>query len=287
MGAQPELETAPAAQAQPREEFIGLERRPTRARVISVVSRKGGSGKSTTAINLAGALVEQGHRVLIVDLDPQASLSRSLKVQANGHRLSRFLELPGPDFVHLIRPAGAQGLYLVPSDPELGALENRRAANNHIQAGLRECLARHLPESWFEYVLIDCPPSLTLLTSCGMLAAREIIIPVDGSTYSAAALSDTLAAVRLMQQRMHSELRLLGILVGNVNQRTIFDRAMEETLRELFGPAVFRTVISTSIVADEAAQLGKPIVFYAPQSKLAEEYRHLAREVVRRRPSDE
>ncbi len=251
-------------------------------KVICFVNRKGGSGKTTTVFNLAGALVEMGHRVLVIDMDPQGNFSRSLRIYPDDVRLSALLASPNKGFRDLIHPTPFEGLSVIPSDPDLRTFEFRFGHETRRRSALKQCIKKYLPRDEFDFVFIDCPPSLTLLTSNALVAAEEAIIPVDGSTYTTDALIDTMESIRLVQKRVNRGLHLCGILLTNVNRWTVFDRTMEETLRKRFGDLVFKTVVPTSIKIDEAAQMGKPITFYARTHLLAHKYRELAHELVKR-----
>lgn len=257
-----------------------------RPRVICLANRKGGSGKTTTTFNLAGALVGMGYQVLVLDMDPQASFSRSLCVHPNGNPFSTVLlaersgtgELTG----HVQRTA-LRGLYAIPADSGLGRAEvdlTPELTRHHRR--LDKCLTRLASGPLLDFVLIDSPPSLGFLTVSSLTAADEVIVPTDGSSYGTEALKDTLAIIDLTRKNINPRLGVCGILLGNVNRRTLYDTAIEETLRDTFGRAVFRTVIPTSIKADEAAQMARPITFYARSSVLAKAYRSLAKEVVAR-----
>lgn len=252
------------------------------AKILTFVNRKGGSGKTTTVFNLAGALVEMGHRVLVIDMDPQGNFSRSLRIYPDDVRLSGLLASPNKGFRDLIHPTPIEGLSVIPSDPDLRTFEFRFGHEARYRSALKQCMNGYLPRDEFDFLFIDCPPSLTLLTSNGLVAAEEAVIPVDGSTYTTDALIDTMEIIRLAQERVNPGLHLCGILLGNVKPRTVFDRITEETLRQRFGDLVFETVIPTSIRVDEAAQMGKPITFYARIHLLANKYRALARELVKR-----
>jgi len=250
-------------------------------KIVSFVNRKGGSGKTTTVFNLAGALVEMGYRVLVIDMDPQGSFTRSL-IYPERVGLSHLLASPNKGLRELIHPTPFEGLYVVPSDPDLRTFEFRFGHETRRRSALKHCINGYLPRDEFDFVLIDCPPSLTLLTANALVAAEEAIIPVDGSTYTIDALIDVLESITLVQASANPGLKVLGILITNVNPWTVFDRTMEETLRKRFGDLVFKTVVPTSIKIDEAAQMGKPITFYARTHLLAHKYRELARELVKR-----
>lgn len=252
------------------------------ARIICVVNRKGGSGKTTTTFNLAGALAEQGYRVLVIDVDPQGSFSRSLNVDRAGPKLSTVLMAPSEEFAGLVQPSPIDNLFVIPSDPDLKIVELRygELAGHHNR--LRSCLIKFLPQDQFDLIFIDCPPSLSILTSNALVAAQEVIIPVDGSTYGTEALKDTLESIKLVQEEVNPDLHICGILLSNVNRRTVYDQTVEEAYRNRFTDKMFDAVIPTSIKADEASMLGKPVTHYASSSHMAQCYRHLAEEVASR-----
>ena len=251
-------------------------------REIAFVNRKGGSGKTTTVFNVAGALMERGYSVLAIDLDPQGSFSKSLQVFAMGSAvLSEVLLNPSERFRELIQTSWIVGLDVVPADPDLKAVDLELAHVSGRELRLRRCLTRYLPAG-YDFVLIDCPPSLDLLTTNALVAASDLLIPVDGGSFGMEALNDTMETIQSVRQTLRYDLSILGILLSNVNLRTTYDQTAEETLRERFGPVVFRTIIPNSIRVDEASQLGRPVVFYDPTSPLAIAYRNLVKEIVER-----
>lgn len=251
-------------------------------REIAFVNRKGGSGKTTTVFNVAGALLERGYSVLAIDLDPQGSFSRTLQVYPSGPvTLSSVLLQESDRFRSLIQTSWIVGLDVVPADPDLRSVDLKLAALGGRELRLRRCLTRFLPAG-YDFVLIDCPPALDLLTTNALVAASDLIIPVDGGAFGMEALNDTLDMIQTVQQSLRYDLTILGILLCNINPRTTFDQTAEETLRQRFGSLVFRTVVSNSIRVDQASQLGRPLVFYDPSSPLAHSFRNLAREIVER-----
>jgi chromosome partitioning protein len=251
-------------------------------REIAFVNRKGGSGKTTTVFNVAGALLERGYSVLAIDLDPQGSFSKSLQVYATGTpTLSSVLLNPSERFRDLIQTSWMMGLDVVPADPDLKSVDVHMAQMNGREMRLRRCLTGYLPVG-YDFVLIDCPPSLDLLTTNALVAASDLVIPVDGGSFGMEALTDTLETISTVRQTLRYDLNILGLLLCNVNLRTTFDQAAEETLREKFGPLVFRTMIPNSIRVDEASQMGRPLVFYDPSSPLSNAYRNLVKEIVDR-----
>jgi chromosome partitioning protein len=251
-------------------------------REIAFVNRKGGSGKTTTVFNVAGALLERGYSILAIDLDPQGSFSKSLQVYATGSvALSSVLLEPSERFRELIQTSWIVGLDVVPADPDLKLIDVELAQKGGRELRLRRCLTRYLPAG-YDFVLIDCPPSLDLLTTNALVAASDLLVPVDGGSFGMEALNDTLDTIQAVRQSLRYDLSILGILLSNVNLRTTYDQAADETLRERFGSLVFNTIIPNSIRVDEASQLGRPLVFYDPSSPLANAYRNLVKEIIER-----
>ena len=260
--------------------------------VIAIVNRKGGSGKTTTAFNVTGALAERGLRVLAVDLDPQGSLSRQgFGVEPGELTLCQVLDQRGKGFSQLLQSVnGLRGVLVVPGDSDLNALDK----------GLKEMVGREFllrrglqevdglsgeEECGLDFILVDCPPSLGYLTANALVAASWVLVPVDTSPMGRDAFLDTMSMVRQAQDEINAGLRMLGVLVTNINPRTIFERAVEEALRKEYGELVFQTVIPHSIRAKEAMEAQQPYVFYDPggrHSPLAERYRELAAEILER-----
>jgi chromosome partitioning protein len=251
-------------------------------REIAFVNRKGGSGKTTTVFNVAGALLERGYSILAIDLDPQGSFSKSLQVFPSGSvALSEVLASPSERFRELIQTSWIVGLDVIPADADLKSVDLKLAGVQGRELRLRRSLTRYLPAG-YDFVLVDCPPALDLLTTNALVAASDLIIPVDGGSFGMEALNDTLDTIQAVRQSLRYDLSILGILLGNVNLRTTYDQAADETLRERFGSLIFRTIIPNSIRVDEASQFGRPVVFYDPSSPLANAYRNLAKEIVER-----
>lgn len=249
-------------------------------RIIAIANRKGGVGKTVTAVNLAGALVEAGHSVLAIDLDPQASLTHALHLQRLPHTLSAALVEEDGRFEELIQPTGIQGLFAVAGEPNLKSIELGMGEMMGREFRLRRCLQKQL-ERRFDFVLIDCPPSLGFLTANGIIAADEVLIPVDLGSFSLEALADTLKGINVTRD-INYALRVLGILINNVNARTSYDQQAEAHLREEFGELVFQTTIPNSTVVDAAIHERTPITLYEPRSLVAQRVRALVDEVLAR-----
>jgi chromosome partitioning protein len=255
-----------------------------RPRVVGIVNRKGGVGKTTTAFNLAGALAERGRQVLVVDLDPMGSLCRSIKIRPERKTLSDLLVGLGGSLGDLIRRTEIPNLFVVPGDPNLRTFEMRHGGSVEYRDALKRNLAEVLRWKPFPFVIIDCPPSLGLISGNALTASDEVIIPVDGSTYGMGALVDTLRVVKLIQGNVNPDLRVLGLVLNNVDLGTAYDRTVLDVLRQQYPGLVFDTVIPNSPESDLSAQMGQPVVRYAPQSWMAKAYRQLIQEILARRP---
>jgi chromosome partitioning protein len=254
----------------------------TTGRVISLANRKGGVGKTTTAFNLAGVLSEMRHPVLVLDLDPMGSLCRSLQVRPDKTALSDLLLGLDGSLADLIRPTRIPYMYVVPGDPNLRTFEMRFGVSGSYRDSLRGKISELLQSKPFPFVLIDCPPSLGLISGNALIASNEVIIPVDGSTYGMGALIDTLAIIEMIQKNINRNLRVCGLVINNVDMGTIYDRTMQQVLKEKFEGLLFDTFIPSSPEADESSQMGEPITRYAPESWMAKAYRRLAEEVLAR-----
>jgi len=261
------------------------EPRPRRkTRVLSVLNRKGGVGKTTTAFNLAGTLAARGHTVLLIDIDPMGSLCRSLNIRPGEKTLSNVLVGIGDSLGELIRPTQVKNLFVVPGDPELRTFEMR----NGRSVGYRDALDRALKEVLrfkpFPFVVIDCPPSLGLISGNALTASTEVIVPVDGSTYGMGALVDTFRVIKLVRENVNKKLKVCGVLLNNVDMGTVYDQTVREVLGQQFGNLMFRSVIPNSPEADVSSQKGVPVLQHAPTSWMAKAYAQLVTEVVAREP---
>lgn len=251
------------------------------AHIIAIANRKGGSGKTVTAFNLAGAFAESNTPVLAIDMDPQGSLTKGLAVSPGSPTLSEVLIRGGEGFSDLIQLTHIPDLYIIPADPDLNGIETGLREVPGRELRLRRCLAKYMTKD-FQYILLDCPPSLGALTVNSLVAAHSVLIPVDCGSYGRDALGSTISTIEFTREEINYNLTILGILVCNVNNRTTYDQLAEASIREQFGPLVFTTAIPTSIRIDEAAEARKPVVFYDPKSALADRYRQLAKEVIQR-----
>lgn len=250
-------------------------------RLLAVVNQKGGSGKTTTVVNLAAALGELGRRVLVVDLDPQASASSWLGVRDGGRGLLDVLlgDVPKVSLVDLVHVTDVPHVFVVPSSSWLVGAEKALASEVGAETVLRKLLGR-LPASW-DYVLLDCPPSLGLLTVNALAAVREVLVPVEAHVMALKGLAQLLQTVDVVKDRLSPDLRVSGILACRVDGRTRHALDVVDRLREHFGKLVFRTVVRENVRLAEAYSFAQPITVYDPRSAGAEDHRSLAHEVTR------
>src|SRR5437660_845539 len=252
------------------------------ARVIAIVNQKGGVGKSTTAVSLGAALAELGHSVLLVDLDPQGNASTGLGIRHVAREVSTYEVLLAEARVQdAIVPTAVEGLDAVPSTIDLAGAEIELVSQFARETRLARALdgVRH---GLYEFVLMDCPPSLGLLTVNALTAADEVLVPIQCEYYALEGLGQLLRNVRLVQQNVNQNLRLTGIVLTMFDSRTKLAEQVVAEVRKYFGPRVYDTVIPRTVRLSEAPGYGKPITLYDSGSKGAKSYRALAREVLSR-----
>jgi chromosome partitioning protein len=252
------------------------------ARVVAMCNQKGGVGKTTSAINLGAALAELGRRVLLVDFDPQGALSVGLGIQP--HQLDRttynLLMERGVGLDDVLLKTGVPGLDLLPSNIDLSAAEVQLVTEVAREQTLARALAPAVPD--YDYVLIDCQPSLGLLTVNALTAANGVIVPLECEYFSLRGVALLIDTIEKVQQRLNPDLKLDGILATMYDGRTLHGREVFNRVLEAFGDAVFDTVITRTVRFPETTVAGEPITSWAPNSAGARAYRHLAREVLAR-----
>ncbi len=258
----------------------------TGARVIAIANQKGGVGKTTTAVNLGACLAERGHPVLVIDLDPQGNASTGLGIDHGSRRVTIYDVLGGgASLADATMSTEVEGLSVVPSTIDLAGAEIELVSQFSREARLARSLGAM--DGRYEYVLIDCPPSLGLLTVNGLAAARELIIPIQCEYYALEGLGQLLKNVEAVQQNVNPGLRVTGIVLTMFDPRTRLADQVVGEVRSYFGDLVYDVVIPRSVRVAEAPGFGRPITRYDPTSRGAEAYRRLADEVATRPPQPE
>ena len=257
-----------------------------RMKIVAVANQKGGVGKTTTAVNLGAALAETGKRILLVDLDPQANATSSFGLQGI-EEISLYEPLLGESSItEKIFPTRREGLFLVPADLDLAGAEVEIARMpNHLMR-LGETLKPLRTDQTFDFVFLDCPPSLGILMSNALAAADELLTPIQCEYF---ALEGLVKIVRLIEQVLDSganeRLELGGIVMTMFDARTNLSQQVVADVRKHFGERVYKTVIPRSVRLSEAPSFGKSILEYAPSGPAAQAYRALAREFMQRQAS--
>jgi chromosome partitioning protein len=252
------------------------------AKIIAIANQKGGVGKTTTAINLAGSLAEHGFRVLCVDMDPQANLTVGLGINLRTVEQSMGDVLIDEQITieDVVIPTQTPGIDVAPSTIDLSATENILFSAIGREQALREALKGWATEQ-YDYLLIDCPPTLGLLTINALVAADGVIIPVQTQYY---ALKGFAALVNVIEQirnkGLNTNLRILGLLPTFFDGRTLLGRDMLQEMRELGDHHIFDSMIKQTVRLGEAPLVGRPVTVYATNSEAARSYRGLAREVI-------
>ncbi len=259
---------------------------PGRARIIAIANQKGGVGKSTTAVSLGAALADIGYRVLVADLDPQGNASTGMGIRHDAREVSVYdVVVSEADIQLAIVPTPVDRLHAVPATIDLAGAEIELVSQFSREARLKKAL-EPVSEGVYDFILLDCPPSLGLLTINALTAAEELIVPIQCEYYALEGLGQLLRNVSLVQQNINSGLRLSGIVMTMFDSRTKLSEQVVQEVQRYFGDLVYGVIIPRTVRLSEAPGFGQPITVYDPKSKGAEAYRQLAREVALRPPPD-
>ena len=250
-------------------------------RVLAVVNQKGGVGKSTTAVNLAASLGEAGERVLLVDLDPQGNATSGFGLNRNQRDLCIYNALLGDTPIEqIIEPVEIENVFVVPATIQLAGAEIELVSAFSRETKLRQVLEPVLGD--FDFVIIDCPPSLGLLTINALTAADGLIIPIQCEYYALEGLSKLLDSVRLVRTHLNTHLDVFGAVMTMYDSRTRLSQQVVEEVRDFFEDKVFETLIPRTVRLSEAPSFGQPVNLYEPNGRGASAYRALAKEVMDR-----
>lgn len=252
-----------------------------KSRVMAIINQKGGVGKSTTAVDLSAALAESGEKVLVIDFDPQGNATSGFGIDKDDleHDIYDVI-MTGQPMADCVQGTCEESCYLVPATIDLAGAEIELVDVEHRERVLRDALEPLRDE--FDYIFIDCPPSLGLLTVDALVAADSLLIPIQCEFYALEGLTKLLETTRMVKSRMNPSLEVFGVLMTMYDGRTTLSKQVVEEVRKFFGAKAFTTVIPRNVKVSEAPSHGLPVTRYARMSKGALAYTKLAKEVVRR-----
>lgn len=258
--------------------------RPEGPRIIAIANQKGGVGKTTTTINLGAALAEAGHRVLIVDLDPQGNASTGLGVEQEDREFTTYeLLLEEIDLGDVIQATNDENLLIIPATVDLSSADIELISNEKRSHLLHDALRQRAMDAFdLDFILIDCPPSLNLLTVNAMVAAHSVLVPLQSEFFALEGLSQLMLTIREVRQTANPQLRIEGVVLTMFDARNNLSALVEKDARDNLGDLVFQTLIPRNVRVSEAPSFALPVLSYDTKSRGAEAYRALAAELVQK-----
>ncbi len=256
--------------------------RPSGPKIIAVANQKGGVGKTTTTINLAAALAEKGQKVLVIDLDPQGNASTGLGVDIEDREFTTYeLLLEDIDLGEVILETSTENLCIVPATVDLSSADLDLLTNEKRSFLLHDALRQTQMDGFeFNYILIDCPPSLNLLTVNAMIAAHSVLVPLQSEFFALEGLSQLMLTIREVRQTGNKDLRIEGVVLTMYDRRNNLSQQVEQDARDNLGDLVFKTMVPRNVRVSEAPSFAMPVLAYDPLSKGAKAYRDLATELM-------
>ena len=255
---------------------------PNGPKIIAVANQKGGVGKTTTTINLSAALAEAGYRVLVVDLDPQGNASTGLGIEQSDREFTTYeLLLEDIDLKYIIQSSTIEDLAIIPATVDLSSADLELVSNEKRSFLLRDALRQtQIDEFEFDFILIDCPPSLNLLTVNAMIAANTVLVPLQSEFFALEGLSQLMLTIREVRQAGNRDLRIEGVVLTMYDKRNNLSQQVEQDARDNLGDLIFKTVIPRNVRLSEAPSFAMPVLTYDSTSKGALAYRELAQELI-------
>lgn len=252
-------------------------------KIMSIVNQKGGVGKTTTAINLGAALAENGLSVLVVDLDPQGNASTGLGIDIEARERTSYDLLMGDAALgDVVQATHVAGLSIVPATVDLSSADVDLVGNERRSFLLKQALAGSTEASSFDALLIDCPPSLSLLTVNALVASDTVLVPLQSEFFALEGLSQLMLTIREVRQSANPKLRIEGVILTMSDRRNNLSQQVEEDARATLGDLVFETTIPRNVRLSEAPSYAVPVTEYDTNSKGAQAYRALAAEFLQR-----
>jgi chromosome partitioning protein len=260
--------------------------RSTNPRIIAVANQKGGVGKTTTAINLAAGLVELGARVLLVDLDPQGNASTGLGIDVDARTTTTYdLIIDEVPIADVVQKSNIPDLLICPANADLASADMELVSNEKRSFLLHDALRQPAIDDFhLDFILIDCPPSLSLLTVNAMVACHSVLVPLQSEFFALEGLSQLMLTVREVRQTANPNLRIEGVVLTMYDGRNRLSQQVESDVRETLGDLVFKTVIPRNVRVSEAPSYALPVLSYDTASKGSEAYRALSAELIARHP---